>query len=244
MNPFGMDVGGYVLAGGKSSRMGRNKALLELAGKSLTFHAVTKLQRVCSDVHILSENGELAAYAPLVRDLHPGCGPIGGIEASFKHSRHEWNLYMPVDMPFFPSAFLSSWVAGTVGLSEVIGTRVALFTVLATPQPLFCLLHRDVAPFVYAAVERGEYKVFPVLENAGKELAEKQRLPLYRVFRNPHWGEESSVSVTYEGPDQGDLEVWQKLTEVQEKARHLWFANLNTPEEFAEAEEHLEALDT
>ena len=122
--------------------------------------------------------------------------------------------------------------------------RVALFTVSGRPQPLFCLLHRDVAPFVYAAVERGEYKVFPVLENAGKELAEKQRLPLYRVFRNPHWGEESSVSVTHEGQDQGDLEAWQMLTETQQKAKHLWFANLNTPEEFAEAEEHLDALDT
>jgi molybdopterin-guanine dinucleotide biosynthesis protein A len=244
MNPFGLDVGGYVLAGGKSSRMGRDKALLELAGKSLTLQAVTKLQRVCSDVHILSENGELATYAPLVRDLHTGCGPIAGLEASFRHSTHEWNLYMPVDMPFFPSVFLSSWVAGNVGFSKIRATRVALFTVFGTPQPLFCLLHRDVAPFVYAAVDRGQYKVFPVLENAGKELAEKQQLPLHQVFRNFPWGEESSVSVTHEGSGEGDLERWEMLTEAQQKAKHLWFANLNTPEEFAEAERHVDALDT
>jgi molybdopterin-guanine dinucleotide biosynthesis protein A len=244
MDAFGLDVGGYVLAGGKSSRMGRDKALLQLAGKSLALHAVTKLQRVCPDVHVLSANRELAAYAPLVCDLHPECGPIGGIEASFKHSRHEWNLLMPVDMPFFPSSFLSAWIAGNVGLSEARGTRVALFTVFGTPQPLFCLLHREVAPFVYSAVERGEHKVFPVLENAGKELAVRQRLPLYQVFRNFQWGEESSVSVTHEGPGEGDLERWQVLTEMQQEARHLWFANLNTPEEFAEAEKHLDALDT
>src|SRR5260370_10252507 len=137
----------YVVEGGKNSRMGRDKALLELGGKPLALHAVTKLQRVCSDVHILSESRELAAYAPLVRDLHPGCGPIGGIEAALKHSRHEWNLFMPVDMPFFPSSFLSTWVADNVAFSWMKCTRVALFTVFGTPQPLFCLLHRDVAPF-------------------------------------------------------------------------------------------------
>ena len=83
-----------------------------------------------------------------------------------------------------------------------------------------------------------------MLENAGKELAVRQRLPLYQVFRNFQWGEESSVSVTHEGPGEGDLERWQVLTEMQQEARHLWFANLNTPEEFAEAEKHLDALDT
>ena len=90
--------------------MGRDKALLELAGKPLVQHAVTKLGRVCADVHILSERQELANYAPLVGDLHRGCGPLGGIEAAFEHSQHEWNLFMPVDMPFLPTSFLSGWV--------------------------------------------------------------------------------------------------------------------------------------
>jgi molybdopterin-guanine dinucleotide biosynthesis protein A len=246
MGSLGLDVGAYVLAGGKSSRMGRDKALLELAGKPLVLHAVTKLQRVCEDVHILSGNLELAPYAPLVQDLHPGCGPIGGIEAAFEHSRHEWNLLMPVDMPFFPSSILRSWVAGVAypGFSELRGTRVAMFTVFGRPQPLFCLLHRDVASFVSAALSRGEYKVSPVLENAGKELSERLHLPLCRVLCNLPWGDESSVSAIVEGGSESDVEAGQLLTEAQQKAKHLWFANLNTPEEFAEADRHLDALDT
>jgi molybdopterin-guanine dinucleotide biosynthesis protein A len=237
-------LGGYVLAGGKSSRMGRDKARLELAGKPLVLHAVTKLQRFCENVHILSANRELALYAPLINDLHPGCGPIGGIEAALKHSPYEWNLLMPVDMPFFPSAFLSAWVSPNMVLSEARGTRVALFTVSGTPQPLFSLLHRDVAEFVSEAVSRGEYKVFPVLEKAGRELAQRQRLPLDHVFVNLQWGAESSVSVAYGGRPESDIEAWQTLTEAQQRAKQLWFANLNTPEEFAEAERHLDALDT
>lgn len=246
MGSLGLDVGGYVLAGGKSSRMGRDKALLELAGKPLVLHAVTKLQRVCQDVHILSGNRELAEYAPLVEDLHPGCGPIGGIEAAFGHSGHEWILLMPVDMPFFPSSILRSWVAGVAypGFSELRGMRVALFTVSGRPQPLFCLLHRDMAPFIRAAVSDGTYKVFPALENAGRELSERLGLPLHRVFCNLQWGEEWSVSVMVEGGSESDVEAWLMVTEAQQNAKHLWFANLNTPEEFAEAEFHVDALDT
>jgi molybdenum cofactor guanylyltransferase len=229
------DVGGYVLAGGKSSRMGRDKALLELAGKPLVFHAVSKLRRVCEDVHILSSRPELEAFAPLVRDLHGDCGPMGGLEAALEHSRHEWSLFMPVDMPFLPASFLEDWVREVM---EKRNTRVAMFTVDGVPQPLFCLLHEDVAPFVREAIGRGRYKVFPVLEAAGHELAARQGVPPSRAFLNKPW--ETSVESFAEADQNGAL---PSLTEGQRTARHLWFANLNTPEEFAEAEGHLDAMD-
>jgi molybdopterin-guanine dinucleotide biosynthesis protein A len=229
------DVGGYVLAGGKSSRMGRDKALLELAGKPLAFHAVSKLRSICEDVHILSSRPKLEAFAPLVRDLHEGCGPMGGLEAALEHSRHEWSVFMPVDMPFLPAAFLGDWVREVI---EGQDTRVAMFTVDGVPQPLFCLLHEDVGPFVRAAMGRGQFKVFPVLEAAGNELAVRRGVASERVFLNRIW-EESAESFVKAG-ESGAL---QSLTEGQLAARHLWFANLNTPEEFAEAARHLDALD-
>ena len=230
------DVGGYVLAGGKSSRMGRDKALLELAGKPLVFHAVSKLRRVCEDVHISSGRPELEAFAPLVPDLHGECGPMSGLEAALEHSRHEWNLFMPVDMPFLPAAFLEDWVREVIDERDM---RVAMFTVDGVPQPLFCLLHEEVAPFVREAMGRGQYKVFPVLEAAGNELAARRGVSPGRAFLNRPW-EETAESFIKAG-ENGAL---PSLTEGQRAARHLWFANLNTPEEFAEAERHLDALDT
>jgi molybdopterin-guanine dinucleotide biosynthesis protein A len=225
------DVGGYILAGGRSSRMGRDKALLELAGRPLAWHAVTKLRRVCADVHVLSSRPELEVYAPLVQDLHAGCGPLGGIEAALEHSRHRWNLFMPVDMPFLPSAFLNDWIT-SVTQSEKDGRRLALFTVSGKPQPLLCLLHRDVTQFVRTAMEQEKYKVFPVLEEAGRELAERQGKPFDSVLLNPHWDDDLEFRATA-----GD-------TAAQQAAKNLWFANLNTPEEFAVAERNLSVLDT
>ncbi|NYF89160.1 molybdenum cofactor guanylyltransferase [Tunturiibacter empetritectus] len=236
------EVGGYVLAGGKSLRMGRDKALLELAGKPLVRHAVKKLRRVCMDVRILSGNPELAEFAPIVADLHPGCGPLGGLEAALMHSTFDWSLFLPVDMPFLPTAFLSQWVRRTM-TEEKRGARLAMFTVDGVPQPTLAMVHRDVAPFVASAVERGEFKLYPVLERAARELAAKQGGVLGRTFRNLPWNDESTFQATPNlyGPRQ---EGWMATTEAQQSAKHLWFANLNTPEEFAEAERHVDALDT
>jgi molybdopterin-guanine dinucleotide biosynthesis protein A len=240
--PVPSEIGGYVLAGGESSRMGRDKALLELAGKPLLRHAVKKLRRVCMDVRVLSGNPQHAAYAPIVPDVHPGCGPLGGMEAALARSVFVWNLFMPVDMPFLPSAFLDHWVRQILG-EEKRGARLAMFTVNGVPQPTMVMVHRDVAPFVTNAVERGEFKLYPILELAGRELAVGQGVLLGRAFVNRPWDERGSFHATPNqfGPRQ---EAWMATTEAQQAAKHLWFANLNTPEEFAEAERFVDALDT
>jgi molybdenum cofactor guanylyltransferase len=240
--PVPSEVGGYVLAGGKSFRMGRDKALLVLAGKPLLRHAVKKLRRVCMDVRVLSANPEFAAYAPIVADIHPGCGPLGGIEAGLAHSVFEWNLFMPVDMPFLPSIFVDSWVRRTLA-DEKRGVRISMFTVDGRPQPTLVILHKDVTPFVTSALERREYKLYLVLEQAGEELAARQGIPPGRVFCNSPWNALGTFWSTANelGPRQ---EAWMVTTEAQEAAKYLWFANSNTPEEFADAERHLDALDT
>jgi Molybdopterin-guanine dinucleotide biosynthesis protein A len=214
------DVSGYVLAGGKSSRMGQDKALLELAGKPLVLRAVEKLRRVCAEVSILGSREELEAYAPLVRDLHEGCGPLGGVEAALAHSTKAWNLLMAVDMPFLPLGLLDAWVRDVI---EKEWARVALFTVDGRSQPALCLVHRKVAPFVNGAIERGEFKLLPVLMEATEQLAARHGVDRSETLLDFLCGEGS-----------GGLERWAP-TKVQRRSAHLWFANLNTPEEFGAA---------
>jgi molybdopterin-guanine dinucleotide biosynthesis protein A len=240
--PAPYEIGGYVLAGGRSSRMGQDKALLPLAGKPLIAHAVTKLRRLCIDVRILSDKSALAEHAPIVPDLHPGCGPLGGIEAALTQSVFDWNLFLPVDMPLIPTAFLHHWVSITL-LSARRGARVSMLTVLGTPQPTMAMIHRDLLPFATRALKRGDFKLFPMLRDAGIEIATKEELLLGMVFRDLPWTEEStfSSSANLYGPAQ---EPWLATTEAQQQAKHLWFGNLNTPEEFSEAESYSDALDT
>jgi molybdopterin-guanine dinucleotide biosynthesis protein A len=222
--------------------MGRDKALMDFAGKPLIRHAVKKLRRVCMDVRILTNNAELEAFAPIVRDIHPGCGPMSGMEAALRHSIFEWNLFMAVDMPFLPSAFLfvrlRAWLWEEKRVTRRGLPKVRMLRVDGRPQPGFCLLHKDVAPFLTAAIERSEYKLMPVLEAAGRELAVLDGfLPGSGFYCVPFTGFRSTRG-------KGRHEDWMYTTEAQQRAKLLWFANLNTPEEFAEAQRHVDALDT
>lgn len=231
-----LPISAYILAGGRSTRMGSDKALLELAGKPLVQHATTKLKRLTNEVKILSNTAELSRFAPLVSDLHESCGPLGGIESALAHSRTDWTLVLPVDMPFLPTSLLAHWA------HEVIArpfARLALFTVDGRPYPTLSLLHRDVASFVQEAVNNSRLKLYPVLEDAAQKLSASLSQPIHDVFLNRMWDDtEATWSVVSKEAS------WQVPTREQLDATHLWFANLNTPEEFREAEQHIDALDT
>ena len=227
------NLGGYVLAGGRSSRMAADKSVLELAGKPLIEHAVTKLRRICADVYILSGNPQHALYSPMVPDLHPGNGPLGGIEAALAHSTHDWNLILPVDMPFLPASVLENFAAAA--LDPASSCRIAVFEVDGRPQPALCLLHKETHPYIAAEVERGQLKLLPAFEAAAVALAERDGPP--PGLRSGLISQSFGLSA-WTGEDRRHL-----TTEAQRAAAHLWFANLNTPEDFAEAQAHSDALD-
>jgi molybdopterin-guanine dinucleotide biosynthesis protein A len=232
-------VGGYVLAGGKSSRMGRDKALLQIGGKPLVEHAVTKLRRLCAEVNILGNEPELEARAPLVRDVHPGCGPMSGIEAALLHSRYDWNLILPVDMPFLPTWFLDDWLWSTLHKQDRVDKiRISMISVDTAPQPALLIIHREIAPYLTRALETGQFKLLTTLESAAMEIAAKTKIKQERVFLNMQWDHPHAPVV------KGADDPWRLRTKEQSANCSRWFANLNTPEEFAEAERHLGALDT
>jgi molybdopterin-guanine dinucleotide biosynthesis protein A len=224
------ELAGFVLAGGRSSRMGTDKALIELAGKPLIDHAVTRLRRICGSVHILSSNAALAAYGHLVPDIHPGCGPLGGIEAGLSATDCDWNVFLAVDMPFLPTALVRALVFASSGTETA--PRVSLLMDDDRPQPGFCLLHREVLAHVSAAIVRGDLKLMRVFEEIGREVP--FGLSCFRLSEMEFGTSELSSAGL----------AWETISPAQEAARSLWFANFNTPDEYALAAAHLDALDT
>jgi len=99
-------VTAYVIAGGKSSRMGRDKAFLELGGKTLLERALGFARAVAAEVKIVGDPAKFGEFGAVVQDLYPERGPLGGIHAALAESQTELNLMVGVDLPFLKIGFL------------------------------------------------------------------------------------------------------------------------------------------
>jgi molybdopterin-guanine dinucleotide biosynthesis protein A len=102
------DVSAFVLCGGQSRRMGSDKALLTLGGKSLLERALSLAHRIAPKVAILGPRDRYAAMGErIVEDEFPGCGPLAGIHAALQATETDLNVILSVDMPFVPADFLA-----------------------------------------------------------------------------------------------------------------------------------------
>jgi molybdenum cofactor guanylyltransferase len=91
----------YILAGGKSSRMGTDKAMIFYKGKTLLEQVIHTATQVSTQVFLLSNNKEHEYFGyELVPDIIPGYGPASGIDAMLHHSNAVSNIVLCCDMPF------------------------------------------------------------------------------------------------------------------------------------------------
>jgi len=154
-----MKPAGFVLAGGHSRRMGRDKALLPYAGATLVEHALSVLRTVCGEVAIAGDREDLAQYARVIPDVFADCGPLGGIHAALAQSRQEWNIFLAVDLPCIGAEDLIRLVdeRGELGAAAYGDGRL---------QPLCGIYHRRLAEPIAQALAAGERAVIPVLTAA------------------------------------------------------------------------------
>lgn len=100
---------GYVLAGGKSSRMGADKFALEINGKTFLTRAVNALKPVCEKVKIvLNKTQTLETDVEIVRDIYENRGALGGVHAAFKNCQTKFAVVLAVDLPLINSNFIES----------------------------------------------------------------------------------------------------------------------------------------
>lgn len=149
---------GFVLAGGKSSRMGTNKALLELNGATLVEHTRDLLARVCERVCILGAPELYGHLGECIPDIYIDCGPLAGIHAALLNTRTTLNLITAVDTPFLTEEFLTFMLESATGSSAVV--TVPLIT--GRVQPLCAVYSTAFLPVAEAALKSGVYKIVPL----------------------------------------------------------------------------------
>jgi molybdopterin-guanine dinucleotide biosynthesis protein A len=105
------DQAGFVLAGGNSTRMGRDKALLPHGGGTLLEHICRVVAEAAGCVAVIGPQGRYGHVGfEVIPDLEPGLGPLGGIHTALSLQRARWNLVVACDMPRLGLATLTDLV--------------------------------------------------------------------------------------------------------------------------------------
>lgn len=169
--PMG-DISAFVLAGGQSSRMGADKAFVELEGRTLLTYALNLLKQVTGDVHILSSKVPFGAYGEVVEDQFPNCGPLGGIHAALRFSSAPLNLILAVDMPFVRVAFLQY----LANLARNNSATVTVPRAAGNWQPLCAIYRPAFGDIAEAALKQGRNKIDSLYREVEVQVVEEAEL--------------------------------------------------------------------
>ena len=148
-------VSGIILAGGKNTRMGSEKALLKIGDRLIIDVISSTLRPVTDEILIVSGNHDVyARYCDrVVEDIASNCGPLGGIHAGLVQVVNSRALVTACDMPFVSTA-----------LARLLIKEAAVFDILVPryrgyPEPLFSVYNKTCIDTIEERIARGQNKI-------------------------------------------------------------------------------------
>jgi len=150
-----MEHAGFVLAGGRSTRMGRDKALLPWQGRTLLEHVAKVVREAVGNVMVIGHDAYRELGLVVIPDVIPNCGPLGGLLTAFESCDAERVLLVACDMPNLTIDLLRELiqVQGDAVVAESAGRL----------HPLCAVYHRRLAAAVKAAVEQRSLRMHDFL---------------------------------------------------------------------------------
>lgn len=194
------DVTAFVLAGGRSSRMGSDKALLSFGGQTLLERTLQSAYAVAEQVYIVGPTPRYAKFGNVVEDIYQDCGPLGGIHAALSATATEWNLMLSVDMPLMAAGFLC-WLIQTANTAEEL---IVVPDAMGGLQPLCAVYRRNVRDPAEQTLKSGDYNISHLFA-----AVPTRQIPLQEIiaagfspdlFRNVNTSEEYEALQKQEAP--------------------------------------------
>lgn len=164
-----------IQAGGQSSRMGQDKALLPLAGKPVIEHILTRVEGLGDEIFITTNQPGHYAYLGirLVPDRNPGAGALEGLFTALSAAQGEYALVLACDMPFVNRGLLAYMIALRHETDAVVPRHAGKF------EPLHALYSRNCLPFVKASLDAGETRVLSFFSEVRLRTIEEEELRLH-----------------------------------------------------------------
>jgi molybdopterin-guanine dinucleotide biosynthesis protein A len=158
-----MDLSGFVLAGGKSTRMRRDKALLDWGGQTLLNHMIALLRTVANPVQVVGRD-------PLP-DRLAGLGPLSGIATGLEATYTDANIFVAVDLPFLTPGFLE-FIRMRIGTSA----HPMLACKIGSAYPLCLGVWRPMLPEIVQCLKAGQLSVRGLIEGSNAEIISETEL--------------------------------------------------------------------
>ncbi|HEY5674389.1 MAG TPA: molybdenum cofactor guanylyltransferase [Malonomonas sp.] len=165
------DVTGVILAGGKSRRMGTDKAQLELSGQSLFERSLQLLQSFFSRIIIAGDRPDLVRPGiPAIADLYPGSA-LGGLHTGLKTATTDWIFVAPCDMPFPDARIVAALLQNRQGVDAVVPRTASGY------EPVFALYHKNCLPQMEAMLQQNQFRIYDFYQRIAIRYLEPPQLP-------------------------------------------------------------------
>ncbi|MBC7260829.1 MAG: molybdenum cofactor guanylyltransferase, partial [Chloroflexi bacterium] len=164
-----------ILAGGKSQRLGIDKALLELDGEWLLLRLLNALRTLGDDLLVVTNDTERLAKLPgrLIPDVYLNAGPLGGIYSGLLAMRYPQALVVACDMPLLNLELLRYMILLSVDFDIVIpriGDKV---------EPLHAVYSKSCLPAIAKALECGERRVISFFPQLRVRYVEQEEIDIF-----------------------------------------------------------------
>lgn len=167
-----LEITGVLLTGGESRRMGQNKALLEINGKSLIQKNLDVLKNICSEVIISSRDEKLYhGYGyPVIPDVLKGKGPLGGLYSVLQKANYEKVFLVGCDMPFINEEAIR-WL-----FQELEDFDTVVPYIDGKMHPLHAFYHRRIMPVIEEKLYNDKLRLADVLDECQTKVVDCDKI--------------------------------------------------------------------
>lgn len=187
MSDLIQDTDCYILAGGKSSRMGTDKGLVSIDNKSLVEFVIRTVKPLFKNCFIVSKNPEYNQFELIcIQDEVEGIGPAGGIYTAMRHCQSKKILIVSCDMPNITASAIKSLIASSKNYDIIVPVFEHKF------EPLFAIYSKACAHKWRELINSEVYKLQNIISNFNTLELDVTKNPFFskELFMNLNTQEE------------------------------------------------------
>lgn len=170
------NITGILVTGGKSSRMNKDKALLDFNGKMMGQWTANILQQCCEKVLVVSNNEDHKIFGDQLVQDKIGDGPIAGLYAGLLESLSDWNVVLPCDTPYMTVDVINQLWDNKKGFDAVVAVDSN-----DKVHTLIGLYNRNILELVQEQIESNRYSMMNILDRIKVNLV---RFEKNHAFKN------------------------------------------------------------